>query len=141
MVVTDRWSLYRNTANNNHLKKWPLSKGFLKKSACQIWREKYFGRNQPFIKFVEAANNFKKFVKLANNFKKFVNLANNFTKFVGLANNFYKVCRSCEQLSKFVGLANNFWKVRKTRKNFIKYVDWKVGFKFLKIFLYLILPV
>ena len=131
MVVTDRWSLYRNTANNNHLKKWPLSKGFLKKSACQIWREKYFGRNQPFTKFVEAANNFKKFVKLANNF----------TKFVGLANNFYKVCRSCEQLSKFVGLANNFWKVRKTRKNFIKYVDWKVGFKFLKIFLYLILPV
>ena len=38
--------------------------------------------------------------------------------------------------TKFVGLANNFWKVRKTHK-FKKFVDWKVGFKCLKDFLYL----
>ena len=46
-------------------------------------------------------------------------------KFVEVANNF----------TKFVGLTNNFWKVRKTRKNFVKFVDWKVGFKCLKTFL------
>ena len=34
-------------------------------------------------------------------------------------------------------LANNFWIVRKTHKNFMKFVDGKVGFKGLKIFLYL----
>ena len=43
--------------------------------------------------------------------------------FMGLTNNFYKVC----------GLANNFWKVCKTHKNFMKFVDWKVGFKCLKV--------
>ena len=48
-------------------------------------------------------------------------------KFVEAANNF----------TKFVGLANNLWKVRKTSKNFMKFVDWKVGFKCLKVFLYL----
>ena len=48
-------------------------------------------------------------------------------KFIEAANNFKKI----------VGLANNFWKVCKTRKNFMKFVDWKVGFKCLKVFLYL----
>ena len=48
-------------------------------------------------------------------------------KFVEAANNF----------TKFVGLANNFWKVCKTRKNFMKFSDWKVGFKYPKVFLYL----
>ena len=48
-------------------------------------------------------------------------------KFTEVANNF----------TKFVGLANNFWKVRKTCKNFMKLVNWKVGFKYLKAFLYL----
>ena len=47
-------------------------------------------------------------------------------KFVEAANNF----------TKFVGLANNHWKVHKTRKNFMKFVDWKVRFKCLKVFLY-----
>ena len=35
-----------------------------------------------------------------------------------------------------MGLVNNFWKVCKSRKNFVKFVDWKVGFKCLKVFLY-----
>ena len=48
-------------------------------------------------------------------------------KFVEAANNF----------TKFVGLANNFWKVHKTCKNFMKFVDWRVGFRCLKVFLYL----
>ena len=117
-VVIDRWSLYRNTVTNNHLIKWSLCTAFRKKSACQIWCENYLGRNQPFTKFVEAANNFMrlvevgkhltKFVKFANNFtkfkefanifRKFVEFANNFTKFMGLVNSFYEVRRSCEQL-------------------------------------------
>ena len=36
IVVIDRWSLYRNILNNNHLVRWSLCKGFLKTSACQI---------------------------------------------------------------------------------------------------------
>ena len=48
-------------------------------------------------------------------------------KFAEAANNF----------TKFVGLANNFWKACKTRKNFMKFVNWKVQFKCLKVFLYL----
>ena len=47
-------------------------------------------------------------------------------KFVEAANNF----------TKFVGLANNFWKLRKSRENFMKFIEWKVGFKCLKVFLY-----
>ena len=47
-------------------------------------------------------------------------------KFVEAANNF----------TKFLGLANNFWKVHKTHKNFMKLVDWKVGFKCLEVFIY-----
>ena len=112
MVVTDRWSLYRNTVNNDHLINWSLCIGFLKMSAWQIWRENHLGRNQPFTKFVEAANNlmkievgkhFMKFVKFSNNFSKFIEFANNFKKFVGLANNFYEVRRSCEKLYKVRG--------------------------------------
>ena len=123
MIVIDRWSLYRNTVNNDHLIKWSLSTGFLKKSTCQIWSENYLRRNQPFTKFVEVANNltklaevgkhftkfvklvniFKKLVEFANNFTKFVEFANNFTSFVELANNFDEVRRSCEQLYKVRG--------------------------------------
>ena len=32
MVVKDSWLLYRKTANNDHLIKWSLCTGFLKKS-------------------------------------------------------------------------------------------------------------
>ena len=69
------------------------------------------------MKFVEFANNFIKFVGLTKNFMKFVEAANNFTKFLGFTNNFCKICKTC--------------------KNFMKFVDWKVRFKFLKVFLYL----
>ena len=34
--LLDRWSLYRDTVSNDHLIKWSLCTGFLKKSACQI---------------------------------------------------------------------------------------------------------
>ena len=46
-------------------------------------------------------------------------------KFVKAANNFIK----------FLGLINNFWEVLKTHKNCLKFADWKVGFKCLKVFL------
>ena len=119
MGIIDRWLLYRNTVRNEHLIKWSLCTCFLKKSACQIWRENYFERNQPFTKFAEAtnnltklvevgkhhlmkfvefSNNFMKFVEFANIFTKFAEFAKNFTKFVALTNNFYEVHRSCEQL-------------------------------------------
>ena len=51
---------------------------------------------------------------------KFVEAANNFTEFVGLTNNFRKVC--------------------KTHKNFMKFADWNVKFRCLKVFLYLSFP-
>ena len=82
MFILDSWSLYGNTENNDHLIKWSLCKRFLKKSACQIWREKYLGRNQPFTKFVEAANNFTKLKGLANNFWEVRKTRKNFMKFV-----------------------------------------------------------
>ena len=44
---------------------------------------------------------------------------------------------AASNFKKFVGLANNFWKVLKTPKNSMKFVDWKVGFKCLEVFLYL----
>ena len=47
-------------------------------------------------------------------------------KFVEAPNNF----------TKFMGLANNFCKVHKIYKNFMKFVDWKVRFKFPEVFLY-----
>ena len=46
-------------------------------------------------------------------------------KFLEAANNF----------TKFVGLVNIFWKVPKSRKDFMKFVDWKVRFRCLKVFL------
>ena len=48
-----------------------------------------------------------------------------------------KIVEAANNFTKFVGFANNFWEVRKTRKNFMKFVDWKVGFKCVKVFLYL----
>ena len=108
--TTKTWSLYRNTVSNEPLIKWSLCTGFLKKSACQIWRENYLGRNQPFTKFVEPANNLTKLVEVGNRFTKLVKSANNFTKFVEFTNNFtkfaknvYEVHRSCEQLYKVRG--------------------------------------
>ena len=56
-----------------------------------------------FMKFVEAANNFKKLAEVRKNFAKFLKFANDFMKFVGLANNFYEGRRSCEQLYKVRG--------------------------------------
>ena len=48
-----------------------------------------------------------------------------------------KVIEAAHNFAKFVGLANNFWKVRKTRQKLYEFADWKVGFKCLKVFLYL----
>ena len=117
MVVIDRCLLYKNTVSNNPLIKWSLCTGFLKKLACQIWRENYLGgQNQPFTKFVEAANNLTKLIEVGKKFTKLLKFANNFTKLVGLASNFCKVCKTC--------------------KNFMTFVYWKVRFKCLKVFLY-----
>ena len=157
MVVIDRWSLYRNSVNNDNLIKWSLCTVFLKKSACQIWHEHYLGQNQPFTKFVEAtnnlaklvevgrhlaklvkfSNNFMKFIEFAKNFIKLVEFARNFPKFVGLTNNFHEVHRSCKQLNKAHGTHQWLLESHKTRKNLMKFVDWKVRFKSLKVFLYL----
>ena len=136
MAVIDRWSLYRNTVTNNLLIKWSLCTAFRKKSACQIWCENYLGRNQPFIEFVEPANNFMKlvevgkhftkfvkfvnnvtqFVEFVSNFTKFVELASNFMKYLGLASKFYEVCRSCEQLYKVSRTEKKLCKVHKICK-------------------------
>ena len=155
MVIIDRWSLYRNTVSNNPLIKWSLCTGFLKKSICQIWCENYLGQNQPFTKFVEAANKlmklvevgkyFMKLVKFANNLTEFVEFANNFMKFIEFTNNFMKFVRLTKKLlwslQKLRTTLQSSWdlpiKVRKTCKNFMKLVNWKVGFKYLKAFLYL----
>ena len=48
-----------------------------------------------------------------------------------------KFAEAVKNFTKFVELANNFCKVRQTWKNFMKFVNWKVRFKCLKIFLYL----
>ena len=53
-----------------------------------------------FMKFVEAANNFKKLAEVRKNFEKFLKFVSNFTKFMGLTNNFYEGRRSCKQLCK-----------------------------------------
>ena len=45
---------------------------------------------------------------------------------------FMKVGEAANNFAKFMGLANNFWKVC---KNFMKFAEWKVGFKCLKVFL------
>ena len=63
---------------------------------------------------------------MGKHFTKFIEFDVKLMKFVEFANNF----------TKFLGLANNIWKVRKTSKYFMKFVDWKVVFKCLKIFLY-----
>ena len=126
MVVIYRWLLYRNTVSNNHLIKWLLCTGFLKKSACQIWHENYLGSNQPFMKFIEAANNFTKllevgkhytkFVKFANNFMKIVEFAVNFTKFVNLPTTLQSSRDSQTTFMMFVEAANNFTKLAEERK-------------------------
>ena len=84
--------------------------------------------------FTKFSNNFAKFVEFENNYTKFIEYANNFKKFKGLTNNFVEAAINFKKL---VRLAINFWRVRKTRKNLMKFVDWKVGFKCLKVFLYL----
>ena len=134
MVVIDRWSLYRNSVNNDNLIKWSLCTVFLKKSACQIWHEHYLGQNQPFTKFVEAtnnlaklvevgkhlaklvkfSNNFMKFIEFAKNFIKLVEFARNFPKFVGLT--FMKFTEAANNLTKLMGLTNDFWKVIRPAK-------------------------
>ena len=119
MVVTDSWSLFRNTVSKDPWIKWSL---FLKKSACQIWRENYLWQNQPFAKIVEAANNLTKLVEVGKHFTRLLKFANNFTKFVEFANNFMKFVEFASNFTKFVGLAKNFWKVRKTCKKFMKFV-------------------
>ena len=87
------------------------------------------------MKFVEAANNFKKLAEMRKYFAKFLKFASNLTKFVSLANNFYEGRRSCKQLCKVLPIT--FGKSVRPGKNFMKFADWKVGFKCLKVFLYL----
>ena len=72
--TTKTWSLYRNTVSNKPLIKWLLCTGFLRKSASQIWHENYLGQNQPFTKFIEAANNLMKLVEVGKHFMKLVKL-------------------------------------------------------------------
>ena len=114
MVIIDRWSSYRDTVSNDHLIKWSLYTGFLKKSACQIWRENYLERNQPFTKFVQVASNFTKLIEVRKHFKKFVKFANNLTKFVEFVNNFTKFVKFANNLTKFLGLASKFGEVRRS---------------------------
>ena len=107
MVIIDKWSLYKNTGSDDPLIKWSLYTGFVKKSACQIWRENYLARNQPFTKLVEAANNLVKLVEVEKHFMKLVKFANNFTKFVEFANNFMKFVEFDNDFTKFVRPAKN----------------------------------
>ena len=99
MVIIDRWSLHRNTANNDQINntgflKSPTSTKFVK-AAINLTKLVEVGKH--FAKFVKFANNFKKFVEFAKNFMKFIELTSNFTKFVGLVINFYEVHRSWEK--------------------------------------------
>ena len=122
MVIIDRWSLYRNTVDTNHLIKWSLCTGFLKKSVCQILRENYLGWNQPFTKFVEAANNLTKFVEVGKHFTKFVKFANNCTKFIELVNNFTKFVEFANIFTKFLGWQTTFMILVEAANNFTKFV-------------------
>ena len=114
MVVIDKWLLYRNTVNKDHWIKWSLYTGFLKRSACQTWRENYHGQNQLFTKFVEAANNLAKLEEAEKHFTKLVKFANNFTKYIEFANNFMKLVEFVNNFKKFLGLAKNFYEVRRS---------------------------
>ena len=114
MVIIDSWLLYRDTVYNGHFIKWSLCIGFLKKSACQVWRENYLGRNQPFTKFIEAAINFTKLVEVRKHFTKFVKFAKNSTNFAEFANNFTKFVELAINFMKFVCLGNNFYEVWKS---------------------------
>ena len=90
MVIKERWSLYRKTVYNDHLIKWSLCTGFLKKSACQFWHENYLGQSQTFSKFVEPSNKLTKLAEVGKHFTKFVN---NFTTEVRrICKQLYKVC-------------------------------------------------
>ena len=109
-----------NTVSNDPLIKWLLCASFLKKSACQIWCENYLGWNQPFTKFIEAANNLPKLVEVEKHFTKLVKFANNFTKFAEFANNFMKFIEFANNSTKFVGLATNFYQVCRSCKQFYK---------------------
>ena len=138
-VVIDRQSLYRNTLTNYHLSKhwkWLLCKGFLKNSACQIWRGNYLGQNQPFTKFVETTNDFTNLVKMRKHFKTFVKFVDNFTKFLKFANIFMTYIEFVNNFAKsrdsatFVEAANNLTKFSGRRKSFTKFV--KLAYSFTK---------
>ena len=107
-------TFYKVCRSCKQLKEVRSGKAF--REVCKIWEH--------FTKFIEFANNYTKFAEFANNFTKFMGLQTTSLKFLEAVNNF----------TKFVGLVNNFWKVHKTCKNF-KFVDWKVGFKCLEVFL------
>ena len=109
MVLIDRRSLHRNTINIDHLIKLSLCASFLQKSPCLIYYENCLGRNQPFTKFVEAANNLTKLVEVGKQLTKFVKFANNFTKFEEFANNF----------TKFVELAKTLRSSRDSQTTFM----------------------
>ena len=93
--------------------KQPLSQPF------KFWCENYLGGNQPFAKFVEAANNLTKLVETGKLFTKFVKL-NNFTKFVEFDNNFIKFVEFANSFMKFVGLTSNFYEVQRSCKRLYK---------------------
>ena len=89
------------------------------------------------MKFVEAANNFNKLAEVRKKFAKFVNSLTTLRSLWDSQTTFMNFAEAANNFTKLVGLANNVWKVCKTTKNFMKFVDWKVRFKCLNIFLYL----
>ena len=94
----------------------------------------YLGRNQPFTKFVEAANNLTKLIDVGKHFTRSIKITNNFRKFVEFAKT-YEVRRIRQQLyenlpttlrefannfTKFVGLAKDFYEVRRSCEQLYK---------------------
>ena len=112
-VVPKMVVLYRSDCIK-YLIKWSLCTGFLKKSACQMWKLPW--EKSTFYKVCRSCEQLYEVCRICQQL--------------------HKICRICQQLYKFVGLTNNFWKVCYTCKKFMKFVDWKLGFKCLKVFLW-----
>ena len=75
----------------------------------------YLGRNQPFTKFVEAANNLTKLIDVGKHFTRSIKTTNNFRKFVEFAKT-YEVRRIRQQLYENLPttlreFANNFTRI------------------------------
>ena len=88
MVIIDRWSLCRNTVNNDHLVKWSLCTRFLTKSACQIsWAKPTFYKVCGSCK---QLNEVSRSGKALHKVRK-------------ICEQLYEVCRICQQLYKVRG--------------------------------------